>query len=75
MMYRAAAMSGPSPVKGLLQGIQHAAGMSGPAHPSADDAGIPDSAIACTSVGFEANIGLAGANSKANKSVRFRDTQ
>ena len=31
-------MGGPSLVKGLLQRIQHKAGMRGPAHPPVDDA-------------------------------------
>lgn len=38
MVRQAAAMSGPSFVKGLLQRIQHEAGMRGPAQPPADDA-------------------------------------
>lgn len=38
MVHQAAAMSRPSLVKSLLQRIQHEAGMSGPVHPSADDA-------------------------------------
>ena len=38
MVHQAAAMGGTSLVKGLLQRIQHKAGMRGPAHPPADDA-------------------------------------
>src|SRR5882757_7201493 len=38
MMHQAAAMSWPSLVKGLLKSVQHKAGMSGPAHPPADNA-------------------------------------
>ncbi len=38
IVHQAAAISGPSLVKGLLQRIQHEAGMSGPGHPPADDA-------------------------------------
>ena len=41
MMHEPAAMDGPSIVQGLLQSIEHEAGMRRPAHPPADDpAGI-----------------------------------